>query len=134
MRIDKKIPTDANTGRAKRGCQTAGGRQLRKHLGGVLVGSAQVGPIDIRAQFFAFNDSTGGALNGRAMVCRNIPACQPVINDLRHNTDGLCQIALASSVGNCFLKCVHVDNHKHVGNDRQQVVFEFINNRFKFTP
>ena len=96
--------------------------------------AAQVGPIDIWAQVFAADGAIGGALDGWAMVGRDVSARQPVIDNLRNNANGSRQNALAAETIYGLSECFHGDHHKHVGIARQQVVFDLVNNCFKVLP
>lgn len=86
-------------------------------------GVAQVGPIDVGAQVFAADGAIGGALDGWALVRRNVSPGKPVMNNLRHHAEQFCQTTLPADLRDCFNKSFHATENKHVGNLCQHVVF-----------
>ena len=84
---------------------------------------AQVSPVHVRAKLFAADNAASSTLDGRAVLCGNIPSAPPVIDNLLHDTKLTRKLGLRSAVLFGFDKSFHATIIKHVGIACQHVVF-----------
>ena len=75
--------------------------------GDLLAGVAQHGPIHVRPDVLATDGAVRGALDGWAVLCRNVAAQRPVAHRLHGPADGPGQRSRSAGDFNCSCKCVH---------------------------
>ena len=112
--------------------KTASSSLLRRFHG--TTDTSQDRPIDIRPQILTAHGSSGRALNPWAVLSRNIPPLNPVIDNLLGNANRTGEAGLASCNLNGFVERLHGANNKHVGITCQHVVFDRINICFTVPP
>lgn len=96
--------------------------------GGSFFGAAEVGPVNIGPEFFAFHFAASGLFDCRAILSRHPAPFEPVIDSLRRFADGIRKRALSAALAphdpNCLFECIHDGRHnKHVFMYCQHVVF-----------
>lgn len=96
------------------------------------IGGAQAGPIDIGTEVFAADGATCCALDGRAIIGRDVATPQPVINGLLCNLKFAGQCGLPTEVIDSSDECVHSSIKQHMGIVCQHMVFDGINNCCNF--
>jgi len=67
--------------------------------------AAQVGPLDIRTQFFTPDATVGYPFDARAVLRGHAPARLPHRHEALADIEEPGQIGLAAGVVNCALKC-----------------------------
>ena len=78
--------------------------------------STQVSPIHIGPDFFAAHLSAGSSLDVRAVVGRDTPSGDPVIQCLGDNIDLAGQCRLRTEYPDGSIECFHASHNKHMGN------------------